>query len=74
MDGEGVQIMSIDNLPTELPLEASKYFSENLLPYVKLLVRSGVSPFFFPLYFHIFLLFYFFKKENERIIHSSLHL
>jgi len=31
----GVQIMSIDNLPTEFPLESTLYFSEKLYPYLK---------------------------------------
>lgn len=31
--------MSIDNLPTEMPLESSKYFSSSLFPFVVELVR-----------------------------------
>ncbi|TPX57572.1 hypothetical protein PhCBS80983_g03736 [Powellomyces hirtus] len=41
MEGKGVQIMSIDNLPTELPLEASEYFSNALFPFVNQLVAGN---------------------------------
>ncbi len=34
VDGSGIQIMSIDNLPSEMPLEASEYFGESLFPFV----------------------------------------
>ncbi|KAJ3295229.1 hypothetical protein HK104_002890 [Borealophlyctis nickersoniae] len=43
IEGRGVQIMSIDNLPTELPLEASEYFSNALTPYVTQLVKGNVN-------------------------------
>ncbi|KAI9093121.1 Saccharopine dehydrogenase-domain-containing protein [Phlyctochytrium arcticum] len=43
MEGKGIQIMSIDNLPTELPLEASEYFSNALFPYVSQLVMGNVD-------------------------------
>lgn len=43
IEGSGVQIMSIDNLPTELPYEASKYFSEALYPWVKEIVKNNFS-------------------------------
>ncbi|ORZ38257.1 Saccharopine dehydrogenase-domain-containing protein [Catenaria anguillulae PL171] len=35
IDGEGIQIMSVDILPAELPLESSQYFGDKLLPYLK---------------------------------------
>ncbi|TPX69014.1 hypothetical protein SpCBS45565_g02736 [Spizellomyces sp. 'palustris'] len=41
MEGRGVQIMSIDNLPTELPLEASEYFSNALFPFINQLVQGN---------------------------------
>jgi alpha-aminoadipic semialdehyde synthase len=41
VDGPGIQIMSIDNLPSEMPLEASDYFSESLFPFVAHMV--GIS-------------------------------
>lgn len=41
-----VQIMSIDILPSELPLDASKHFSGALNPYLRSLVKTyqGTSP------------------------------
>jgi alpha-aminoadipic semialdehyde synthase len=39
VDGPGIQVMSIDNLPTEMPLEASDYFSTALFPFVVEMVR-----------------------------------
>ncbi|KAI8322217.1 hypothetical protein GQ54DRAFT_317268 [Martensiomyces pterosporus] len=39
----GVQINSIDNLPTELPFEASKHFGDSLYPYAKALVAGDLS-------------------------------
>ena len=38
--GEGVQIMSIDNLPTELPEDSSKYFGNQLVPLIPSLVKG----------------------------------
>ncbi|KAI8929038.1 Saccharopine dehydrogenase-domain-containing protein [Entophlyctis helioformis] len=43
MEGRGIQIMSIDNLPTEMPLEASEYFSEALIPFVSELAKGNVN-------------------------------
>ena len=40
VDGPGIQIMSIDNLPSEMPLEASDYFSESLFPFVAQMVGN----------------------------------
>ena len=37
----GVQIMSIDNLPTEMPLEASNFFSNSLYPIVAKIVSGS---------------------------------
>ncbi|KAJ3196917.1 hypothetical protein HK101_007282 [Irineochytrium annulatum] len=42
-DGAGVQIMSIDNLPTELPLESSEYFGDALFPFVMELVKGNFN-------------------------------
>ncbi|KAJ3042649.1 hypothetical protein HDV00_006928 [Rhizophlyctis rosea] len=42
-EGRGIQIMSIDNLPTELPLEASEYFSTALIPHVTQLVKGNFN-------------------------------
>ncbi|KAJ3144448.1 hypothetical protein HDU89_008226 [Geranomyces variabilis] len=41
MEANGVQIMSIDNLPSELPLEASEYFSNALFPHLNQLVAGN---------------------------------
>eukprot|EP01134_Creolimax_fragrantissima_P007426 CFRG7426T1 len=35
MTGDGVLIMSVDNLPAELPMEASSHFGGQLLPYIQ---------------------------------------
>ncbi|KAG0359381.1 Saccharopine dehydrogenase-domain-containing protein [Gamsiella multidivaricata] len=37
----GVQIMSVDILPSELPLESSQHFSESLYPFIKELIRDN---------------------------------
>ncbi|KAJ2682699.1 hypothetical protein IWW39_005885 [Coemansia spiralis] len=39
----GVQINSIDNLPTELPFEASKHFGDSLYPYAKALALGDLK-------------------------------
>ncbi|KAJ2773295.1 hypothetical protein IWQ57_001365 [Coemansia nantahalensis] len=39
----GVQINSIDNLPTELPFEASRHFGDSLYPYAKELALGNVG-------------------------------
>ena len=33
-DGPGVLVCSIDNMPTQLPLEATEYFGSRLLPLI----------------------------------------
>ncbi|OAJ37405.1 saccharopine dehydrogenase [Batrachochytrium dendrobatidis JEL423] len=42
-EGRGIQIMSIDNLPTELPLESSEYFSKSLIPFVSELAKGNTE-------------------------------
>lgn len=42
-EDEGVLILSIDNLPAELPLDASNHFSEKLYPLLSDLVVKGQS-------------------------------
>ncbi|KAI8847219.1 Saccharopine dehydrogenase-domain-containing protein [Chytridium lagenaria] len=42
-EGNGVQIMSIDNLPTEMPLEASEYFGDALFPFIMELVKGNFN-------------------------------
>ncbi len=39
-EGEGIQIMSVDILPSELPKDASETFSNALLPFVKNIVEA----------------------------------
>lgn len=34
---------SIDNLPAQLPIEATEYFGDMLFPYIEEMVRSFVS-------------------------------
>ncbi|KAH6597557.1 hypothetical protein BASA61_003126 [Batrachochytrium salamandrivorans] len=43
VEGRGIQIMSIDNLPTELPLEASEYFSTALVPFISELAKGNAD-------------------------------
>lgn len=42
-DGPGVAVMSIDNLPCELPREAAESFSAALLPYAAEIVRADYT-------------------------------
>lgn len=39
LDGPGVVVLAVDNLPCELPADASEHFSEMLLPFVPALAR-----------------------------------
>lgn len=39
-DLPGIQVMSVDILPSEIPLDSSRHFSDKLLPYIKSLVRA----------------------------------
>ncbi|KAL7752187.1 hypothetical protein RI367_002232 [Sorochytrium milnesiophthora] len=43
IDGAGVQIMSVDILPSELPLEASKFFGDSLFPHIKDLLKDKIE-------------------------------
>ncbi|KAI9146443.1 Saccharopine dehydrogenase-domain-containing protein [Paraphysoderma sedebokerense] len=43
LSGPGVQIMSIDILPSELPLEASQYFGNALFPFLNELAKGNFS-------------------------------
>ena len=38
-----MQIMSIDNLPAEMPLEASEYFSHSLFPHIVQLIKGNIG-------------------------------
>jgi alpha-aminoadipic semialdehyde synthase len=39
--GEGIVVLAVDKLPTELPREASDYFGKELLPFVPQLARTN---------------------------------
>ena len=41
--GDGVVIMSVDNLPCELPRESSRSFSESLMPFIPDIVKADYS-------------------------------
>ncbi len=43
LQGPGLLVMAVDNLPCELPREASRAFSEALLPFVPRLARANWS-------------------------------
>lgn len=43
ISGKGVVIMSIDNLPAEIPIESSAYFSEVLKPFVQAIAEADYS-------------------------------
>jgi alpha-aminoadipic semialdehyde synthase len=42
-EGDGILVMAVDILPSELPLESSIAFSEALLPYVEQIVKADYS-------------------------------
>ncbi len=42
-DGEGIAVMAVDILPSELPAEASEHFSSALKPFIKDLVMADFS-------------------------------
>ena len=45
-NGPGVLICSIDNMPTQLPIEATDFFGDLLLPHVaKILKSDAIQPF-----------------------------
>ena len=43
LQGPGVLICSIDNMPTQLPMEATDFFGELLLPYVRTILKSDAT-------------------------------
>lgn len=43
VEGDGVAVMAVDILPSELPRDASEYFSRVLLPYVPALASADYS-------------------------------
>ncbi|MBN2245251.1 MAG: hypothetical protein JW755_05335 [Candidatus Aminicenantes bacterium] len=46
IEGRGVVVMTIDNLPAEIPLESSVFFSETLKPYVPQIARADYKTVF----------------------------
>lgn len=50
VEKDGIQVMGIDILPAELPIESSEHFSKVLYPFIKDLVSPTLSchVFFFP--------------------------
>lgn len=43
VEGSGILMCSIDNLPAQLPIEATEYFGDMLYPYVEEMVRRLVA-------------------------------
>lgn len=43
VEGNGILMCSIDNLPAQLPIEATEYFGDRLFPYVWEMVRTRVA-------------------------------
>jgi saccharopine dehydrogenase (NAD+, L-lysine-forming) len=41
--GDGVAVLSVDNLPCEVPRESSKAFSESLMPFIPDIVKADYS-------------------------------
>ncbi|KAJ1907970.1 hypothetical protein LPJ81_000399 [Coemansia sp. IMI 209127] len=62
----GVQINSIDNLPTELPFEASKHFGDSLFPLAKALAMGKIAT--DPVLSHAVIC------ENGRLAKPHIHL
>ncbi|RLW06379.1 hypothetical protein DV515_00004391, partial [Chloebia gouldiae] len=46
VEGSGILMCSIDNLPAQLPIEATEYFGDMLFPYIEeMLLSEGSEPF-----------------------------
>ncbi|XP_063302902.1 alpha-aminoadipic semialdehyde synthase, mitochondrial [Pelobates fuscus] len=43
VEGCGILMCSIDNLPAQLPIEATEYFGDMLFPYIEEMLKSDVS-------------------------------
>jgi alpha-aminoadipic semialdehyde synthase len=43
VEGKGVVVLAVDNLPCELPRESSTYFSQALLPFIPEIVKADYS-------------------------------
>ena len=42
-EGEGIAIMAVGNLPTELPIEASQTFSDALEPFIPAMAKANLE-------------------------------
>uniref|UniRef100_A0A8C5CPZ2 Aminoadipate-semialdehyde synthase n=1 Tax=Gadus morhua TaxID=8049 RepID=A0A8C5CPZ2_GADMO len=49
VEGNGILMCSIDNLPAQLPIEATEYFGDRLFPYIWEMVRSSLHGLTHPL-------------------------
>jgi alpha-aminoadipic semialdehyde synthase len=43
VNAPGVLLLAVDNLPTEIPVDATNYFGDSLLPWIESLVKTDVS-------------------------------
>ena len=43
VEGHGFLMCSIDNLPAQLPIEATEYFGDRLFPYIWEMVRQRLG-------------------------------
>ena len=43
VEGSGILMCSIDNLPAQLPIESTEYFGDMLYPYVEEMVSGLVA-------------------------------
>jgi alpha-aminoadipic semialdehyde synthase len=43
INGQGVMLLAVDNLPTEVPVDATNYFGESLLQWIEPLVHNDAS-------------------------------
>jgi alpha-aminoadipic semialdehyde synthase len=43
INAQGVMLLAVDNLPTEVPVDATNYFGESLLPWIEPLVKNDAS-------------------------------
>jgi alpha-aminoadipic semialdehyde synthase len=43
LEGDGLAIMAVDNLPCELPRESSSYFSNNLKSFIPIIAQADYS-------------------------------
>ncbi|PIN99416.1 hypothetical protein AB205_0178640, partial [Aquarana catesbeiana] len=44
VEGNGILMCSIDNLPAQLPIEATEYFGDMLFPYIEEMTKGSAQP------------------------------